>query len=80
MGPSPGAIPLGDILIGPLIGFVGVTAVAGIGHTQFDAQIRPRYPQTVIGAAINDHIEPFRHMALHTLGTGAHFEEHPAVR
>ena len=80
MGPAAGTIPFGNIFVRPLIGLINVAAIAGIGRTQFDAEIRPRYPKTVVCTQIDPHIEAFRHMAPDTLGPGTHIEQNPTIR
>ena len=74
MGPAAGAVPFGDIFIGPLIGLIDVAAITGIGDAQFDAEIRPRYPEAMVCAVIDHHISSFRHMALDTFGPGAYIK------
>jgi hypothetical protein len=80
VAPAAGAVPLGDGFVRPLRGLVVMAAVAGVGHPQPDAQIRPRDPKTVVGPIIDHHVGPLGHVALGTLGPGAHREQNVAIR
>ena len=57
-----------------------MAAVARIGNTDFHTQIRPGNPDRVIGPVIVAHIDPAGHVALDTLGTGAHRKQDLALR
>jgi hypothetical protein len=63
------SIPLLQVPGGPGGGLVGVTLVAGVGGSQFVAQVRPGDADAVIAAGIHHHVSAFVHVALKAAGS-----------
>ena len=80
MAPAAGAVPFGDMFVTPPGGLVVVAAVAGVGCTYFDTEIRSRYPKAMVCTVVNHHVRALWHMALDTFGAAAHNKQNLAIR
>ena len=60
--------PLFDFNGRPAIRLIIMASGTSVGRFDFLAQVGPRNAETVIATTINDHVETFRHMAIHAGG------------